>query len=68
MRESEYRRKLQRVPNGIIFGVAEGIARYLRIPVWVIRTLWILAAITTGFLPVAVVYLLLAIILPVGPD
>ncbi len=67
MRESEYRRKLQRVPNGIIFCVAEGIARYLRIPVWVVRALWILAAITTGLLPVAVVYLLLALILPVGP-
>ena len=67
MRDYEYRKKLQRVPNGIIFGVAEGIARYLSMPVWVVRALWILAAIVTGFFPAAVLYLSLAIALPAGP-
>ena len=67
MRDYEFRKKLQRVPNGIIFGVAEGIARYLSMPVWVVRALWILAAIVTGFFPAAVLYLILAIALPAGP-
>lgn len=67
MRDYDYKKKLQRVPNGIIFGVAEGLARYLSMPVWVVRALWILAFIITGFFPTAIVYLLLAIALPVGP-
>lgn len=67
MRDYDYQKKLQRVPHGLIFGVAEGIARYLTLPVWFVRSIWIAAAIFTGFFPVATLYLLLAIILPSGP-
>ena len=68
MHDYEYRKKLQRVPNGLVFGVAEGIARYLTLPVWLIRGIWIIAALATGIFPVLTVYLLMAIILPSGPQ
>ena len=68
MRDTRYTEKLQRVPNGLIFGVAEGIARYIGVPVGIVRIIWIAAVVFTGFFPAAALYLLLAVIIPLGPQ
>ena len=41
---------------------------YVTLPVWFIRGIWIIAALATGIFPVLTVYLLMAIILPSGPQ
>ena len=67
MHEDAYRKKLMRVPNGLVFGIAEGFSRRFEIPLLLVRALWIAAACALGFLPTLAIYFALAIILPVGP-
>jgi len=58
------RKKLYRSPNGIIFGVCEGLANYTGISVGVIRFLAIITFIISGFFPIGIIYLLMAIFIP----
>ena len=61
-----YRRnRLHRAPEGIIFGVCEGISEWSGIPVGIIRVIAIIAFCSSGFFPVGVLYLLGALFLPV---
>ena len=59
-----HRKKLYRSSNGIIFGVCEGLANYTGISVGVIRFLTILTFIFSGFFPIGIIYLLMAIFIP----
>jgi phage shock protein C len=49
----------------MIAGVCAGIADYLQADVTVIRLLWLLIVIFTGFAPGALAYLLAALVMPV---
>ena len=61
-----YRRnRLHRAPEGIIFGVCEGLSEWSGIPVGIIRVLAIIAFCSSGFFPVGVLYHLAALFLPV---
>ena len=58
------RRKLYRSRSGMIFGVCKGLAEYLNVPVVALRTIWLIFVVSTGFIPFAVLYLILAYFLP----
>ncbi|NLZ68232.1 MAG: PspC domain-containing protein [Spirochaetales bacterium] len=66
--KEQYRSKLMRVPHGVIFGICEGLARRLDIPVSIVRIITIILFVSTGFFPTGLVYCLLALLLPVGPS
>ncbi|NCD05592.1 MAG: PspC domain-containing protein [Spirochaetia bacterium] len=59
-----HRRKLYRSPNGLIFGVCEGLSDYTGISVGLIRFLAIVTFIISGFAPIGIIYLLMAIFIP----
>ena len=61
------RGKLYRSRNGEIFGVCKGIAKWAELPVGPVRLAVILLAVFSGFVPVLVIYVLAAILLPVEP-
>ena len=65
---SAYQRRLLRVPNGMLFGVCAGLGRRLCISTTLVRLITFIAFCATGFFPVGLIYILLAIILPVGPQ
>lgn len=65
---SPYQRRLLRSPNGILLGVCEGIARRLGVPSFWVRLTTFIAFCCTGFFPVGLAYLILALCLPTGPD
>jgi phage shock protein PspC (stress-responsive transcriptional regulator) len=54
----------RRSSNGIIFGVCQGISNYTGISVALIRITAIITFILTGFAPIGVIYLLLALLVP----
>ncbi len=63
-----YGNRLYRARKGDVFGVCQGIAQWKDLPVGPIRLAVILLAVFSGFVPVLVIYLLLALILPVEPE
>ncbi len=65
--QERYKRKWMRVPHSVIFGVCEGLARRLEVPVAIVRLITIIVFFATGFFPTGLIYCLLALILPVGP-
>ncbi len=62
--KKRHRKKLYRSSNGLIFGVCEGLANYTGISVGLIRFLAILTFILSGFAPIGIIYLLMAIFIP----
>lgn len=60
------KKKLTRRSNGLIFGVCEGLADFTGISVGLIRFVMILSFILSGFAPIGIIYLLLAVFLPVS--
>jgi len=58
------RKKLYKSKNGILFGVCQGISNYTAISVGLIRLLVIVSFILSGFAPIGIIYLILAIFLP----
>ena len=66
--KSPYQRRWLRSPNGLLFGVCEGLARRLGISVALVRLVTILAFLATGFFPVGLLYCILAFVLPAGPE
>lgn len=60
------RKKLTRRAHGLIFGVCEGISDYTGINVGLIRFIMVLSFILSGFAPIGIIYLLLAVFLPVS--
>lgn len=65
---SPYQRRWLRSPNGLLFGVCEGLARRLGISTGLVRLVTLVAFCCTGFFPVGLIYCLLALILPAGPE
>ena len=65
---SAYQRRLLRVPNGMLFGVCAGLGRRLGISTFLVRLITFIAFCATGFFPVGLIYTILAIALPVGPE
>lgn len=66
--QSPYQRRWLRSPDAILFGVCSGLARRLGTSAALVRILTFIAFCCTGFFPVGLVYLLLALILPAGPE
>lgn len=60
-----HNRKLYRSRNGLIFGVCQGLSNYTGISVGLIRFIAILSFVLSGFAPIGIIYLLMAIFLPV---
>jgi phage shock protein C len=60
--------KLYRSRHGKLLGVCRGIADWKDFPVGVIRLLAVLLACCTAIAPCVIIYVLLAIFLPVEPD
>lgn len=65
---SPYQKRWLRSPDGIIAGVCSGLARRLGVSSLVVRAVTVTAFLCTGFFPVGLIYLLLALILPPGPE
>ena len=53
--------------NKILTGLSAGIAKYSDLDVTLVRVLWIVALIVTGFVPVAVIYFIMAAVIPEEP-
>lgn len=61
------RGKLYRARKGEIFGICQGLADWAELPVGPLRLIVILITISTGFIPVIIVYVAAAMLLPVEP-
>lgn len=62
-------KQLYRVEEGKIFsGVCAGLAEYFNMDVGLVRVIFVLAFVLSGFLPIVVVYIVMAAILPSGKD
>jgi phage shock protein C len=57
-------RKFRRSSNGLIYGVCQGISNYTGVSVGLIRTISVITLIVTGFAPIGIIYLLLAVFVP----
>jgi phage shock protein C len=57
--------KFYRARDGLVFGICQGFARWRELPVGMVRLIYILLMIFTGFVPMVLVYVALAIFLPV---
>lgn len=58
-------KQLYRVEEDKIFsGVCAGLAEYLNMDVGLVRVLFVLTFILSGFIPVVIVYIVLAVMLP----
>lgn len=64
---STQKNELYRSRDGIIWGVCQGVANWLEVPVGVIRAICIISFILSGFLPVAGIYAAAAVLLPLEP-
>ncbi len=60
-------RRLYRSRNAELLGVCSGIAEWRDFPVSTIRLIFIIIAFCTAIVPCLIVYLLLALILPINP-
>ncbi|MGM0431178.1 MAG: PspC domain-containing protein [Spirochaetota bacterium] len=65
--QSTQRKRLYRSRDGIIWGVCQGLANWLEIPVGIVRGICILSFILSGFLPIAGLYAAAAVLLPLEP-
>lgn len=60
-------RRLYRSRYGEVFGVCKGLADWKDLPLGPVRTIFILGTIFSGFFPVAILYLVAALVLPLNP-
>ncbi len=60
--------RLYRSRKGEVFGVCQGIADWKDLPVGPIRLAVILLALSTGFAPIIIIYLLAALVVPAEPE
>lgn len=60
-------RKLYRSNDGILLGVCQGLADWTSIPVFIVRLIFIIVALSTSILPSLLVYLIVGLILPTRP-
>ncbi len=64
---SKYPRGLYRSRNGILLGVFTGIAEYLDLSVFWVRVIALITFFITGFFPIAVIYIIAALIMKKKP-
>ncbi len=67
MRHTATRKRLYRSRNGIIWGVCQGLADWLEVSVGIVRTICIVILVLSGFFPLAAIYALVALLIPVEP-
>ncbi len=60
-------KRLYRSPRGKVFGVATGLAEWRDLPADPVRLIVFLSILFTGFFPGALIYLALALIIPMNP-
>ncbi|MBR6085586.1 MAG: PspC domain-containing protein [Spirochaetales bacterium] len=60
-------RKLYRAKEGILLGLCQGIADWMNAPVFIVRLIFIIAALCTAVLPSLLAYLIVGLIVPVRP-
>lgn len=63
-RRSRRRARLRRSNYGIVFGVCQGISNFTGISVGLIRLITIITFICSGFAPIGIIYLLMALLIP----
>lgn len=62
-------KKLYRLPrNGILLGIAAGMARYFEVDPVFVRLVWLFAAVVTHVWPVMALYGILFFVVPVDPS
>ncbi|MFA5699331.1 MAG: PspC domain-containing protein, partial [Sphaerochaeta sp.] len=61
------RKRLYRSPRGKIFGVCAGIAEWRDLNVDIVRLIVGISILSTGFFPGALIYLGIALIVPMAP-
>jgi phage shock protein PspC (stress-responsive transcriptional regulator) len=54
--------------NKKFLGVIAGIAHYFDIDATILRVLWILIVVFTGFLPGLIAYIVMYLVMPEGPN
>ncbi len=61
-------KKLYKIEHGkLIFGICNGLSRYINIDVNILRLLMIVGCIVTGFFPIAIAYIAANILIPFKP-
>ncbi|MCF0262383.1 MAG: PspC domain-containing protein [Sphaerochaetaceae bacterium] len=60
-------KRLYRAKDGEFLGVCKGIAQWKDFPVDIVRLVFIIIAVFTGFFPCLILYIALAFFLPVNP-
>lgn len=63
----EGHRRLYRSRDGIVWGVCQGVADWMEIPVGIIRTICVVSLILSGVFPMALIYAVAALVLPPEP-
>lgn len=68
MRESRHKKLTRSGSDRFIAGVFGGIGNYFRIPANLLRILYVVLTIFTGFVPGIIIYIILMIIMPADPQ
>ena len=61
-------KKLYRSPRGKIFGVCTGLAEWRDLPADPVRLIVFLVVLATGIFPGALIYLIVALLIPMNPE
>ena len=64
---SQRKNQLYRSRNGLVFGVCQGFSDWRELPVGMVRVIVFFSIFVTGFFPGILIYLLLALFLPIEP-
>lgn len=68
MRESRHKKLTRSGSDKMITGVFGGIGQYFRIQPNILRILYVILTIFTGFVPGIIIYVILTIIMPADPQ
>lgn len=68
VRESQHKRLTRSGSDRMIAGVFGGIGQYFKIQPNILRILYVLLTIFTGFVPGIIIYIILVIIMPADPQ
>ncbi|MRN06500.1 PspC domain-containing protein [Lactobacillus sp. 0.1XD8-4] len=68
MRESQHKRLTRSGSDKMVAGVFGGIGQYFKIQPNILRILYVLLTIFTGFVPGVIIYIILVIIMPADPQ
>lgn len=68
MRESQHKRLTRSGSDKMVAGVLSGIGQYFKIAPNILRILYVILTIFTGFVPGIIIYIILVIIMPADPQ